>query len=119
MGPSGTPWAPFGRPWTCFDLPLGCLGAPLGSVCLPLGSLGVPCGCFPEILETGDLVSYEVTRIAIRSAVLELTTGATGATEVVSGTAAQTLASTHAGGQDDGSYTNSPKLYNILIYNIK
>ena len=36
-------------------------------------------------------------------------TGATGATEVVSKTAARTPPPTHAGGQDDGSYTNSLK----------
>ncbi len=58
-------------------------------------------------------MSYEVTRIAIRSAFLELATGATGATgaaEVVSRTVARTPPPTHAGGQDDGSYTNSLKL---------
>ena len=64
-----------------------------------------------------EVVSYEVTRIAIRSAFLELaagatgTTGAAGATEVVSRTAARTPPPTHAGGQDDGSYTNSLKTY--------
>ncbi len=57
-------------------------------------------------------MSYEVTRIAIRSAFLELATaetGATEATEVVSRTVARTPSPTHAGGQDDGSYTNSLK----------
>ena len=53
--PVGRHWAPFGRPWSSFWPPLGCLGVPLGSLGLPLGGLGVPCGCFPEILETGDL----------------------------------------------------------------
>ena len=60
-----------------------------------------------------EVVSYEVTRIAIRSAFLELATGAAGATgvpEVVSRTVARTPPPTHAGGQDDGSYTNSHKL---------
>ena len=60
-----------------------------------------------------EVLSYEVTRIALRSAFLELATGATGTTgsgEVVSKTAAQTPPPTHAGGQDDGSYTNSLKL---------
>ncbi len=45
---------------------------------------------------------------------LELVTDATDATdegEVVSSTAARTPPSTRAGGQDDGSYTNSLKLY--------
>ena len=44
---------------------------------------------------------------------LELVTdaaAATAATEVVSRTAAPTPPSTRAGGQDDGSYTNSLKL---------
>ena len=63
-----------------------------------------------------DLASDEVTRIAVRSAFLEFTAGATGATgatgeaEVVSKPAPQTPPPTHAGGQDDGSYTNSLKL---------
>ena len=59
-----------------------------------------------------EVVSYEVTRIAIRSAFWELATGAagaTGATEVVSKTVARTPPLTHAGGQDEGSYTNSLK----------
>ena len=63
-----------------------------------------------------EVVSYEVTRIAIRSAFLELaagTTRTTGAAEVVSKTARQTPPPTHAGGQDDGSYTNSLKIYGI------
>ena len=60
-----------------------------------------------------ELVSHEVTRIAINSAFLEFATGATGdagTSEVVSKTAPQTPPPTHAGGQDDGSYTNSLKL---------
>ena len=63
-----------------------------------------------------DLASDEVTRIAVRSAFLEFATGdagAAGATdsgEVVSKPAPQTPPPTHAGGQDDGSYTNSLKL---------
>ena len=62
-----------------------------------------------------EVASSEVTRIAIRSAFLELATGATaeaGATEVVSRTVARTPPPTHAGGQDDGSYTNSLKQNN-------
>ena len=65
-----------------------------------------------------EVVSYEVTRIAIRSAFLELATGAagaagaagaTGVTGMVSKTVARTPRPTRAGGQDDGSYTNSLK----------
>ncbi len=41
---------------------------------------------------------------------------ATDAGEVVSSTAARTPPSTRAGGQDDGSYTNSLKLINTLTY---
>ena len=87
--PFGVPWVSLGSLWDAIGLLLAVLGAafapfgvPWGALGLPLvalGGLGVPCGCFPEILETGDLVSYEVTRIAIRSAFLELATGATGA----------------------------------------
>ena len=68
-------------------------------------------------------VSWEVSVnldciFTVRSAFLELATGATGAagaagatgaTEVVSKTVARTPPPTHAGGQDDGSYTNSLK----------
>ena len=60
-----------------------------------------------------DLASFEVTRIAARSAFLELMTEApevTGGTEVVARPAARTPYPTRAGGQDDGSYTNSLKL---------
>ncbi len=39
------------------------------------------------------------------------TTGTTGGTEVVSKTVARTPPPTHAGGQDDSSYTNSLKIY--------
>ena len=64
-----------------------------------------------------DLASDEVTRIAVRSAFLELATGAAGdagEAEVVSKPAPQTPPPTHAGGQDDGSYTNSLK-YGVFI----
>ena len=108
----GSLWLPLGDAGGGFGPPLGCLGAPLGSLWMPLGGLGVPCGCFPEILETGDLVSYKVKRIAIRSASLELATGATGAAgaaEMVSKTVARTPHPTRAGGQDDASYTSSLK----------
>ena len=60
-----------------------------------------------------EVVSYEVTRIAIRSAFLELAAGAAGAAgaaEMVSKTVARTPPPTRAGGQDDGSYTNSLKI---------
>ena len=68
-----------------------------------------------------NLASDEATRIAVRSVFLEFAAGATGPAgatgegEVVSKTAPQTPPPTHAGGQDDGSYTNSLKLY-IICY---
>ena len=61
---------------------------------------------------SGDLVSEFACKIIVRSAFLALEAGATGETgeaEVVSKTAARTPLPTHAGGQDDGSYTNSLK----------
>ena len=84
-------WDALGRPWA----PFGFLWAASGSP--------VP----------GEVASSKVPRIAIRSAFLELaagTTGATGVPEVVSRTVAWSPPPTHAGGQDDGSYTNSLKI---------
>ena len=88
------PWAPFGRH-------LGPFGPPLGLLWPSWGTLGL-----------WNLASSQVPRIAARSAFLELATGAagtTGAGEVVAGSAARTPHPTRAGGQDDGSYTNSLK----------
>ena len=59
-----------------------------------------------------EVASSQVPRIAARSPFLEFATGATGAAgagEVVAGSAARTPHPTRAGGQDDGSYTNSLK----------
>ena len=56
-----------------------------------------------------DLASSQVTRIAATSAFLEFEAGAGGAAEVVARPAARTPPPTRAGGQDDGSYTNSLK----------
>ena len=63
-----------------------------------------------ESEKLGDLTSAEVLHISAKSAFLELPTATAGITEVVSKTLAQTPPPTHAGGQDDGSYTNSLKL---------
>ena len=116
--PVGRHWAPFGRPWSCFWPPLGCLGAPLGSLWLPLGGLGVPCGCFPEILETGDLVSYEVTCLSTKTRLLEHATGAAGATGA--GEVGQELwlgaHLPHAPGARMTVVTQTPSNYIILYY---
>ena len=61
---------------------------------------------------SSDLASSEVTRIVASWPFLELVTGAAGATgeaEMVARTAARSPPPTRAGGQDDGSYTNSLK----------
>ena len=65
---------------------------------------------------SGDLASEFVCKITIRSAFLALEADQADLTdlaEVVSKTATRTPLPTHAGGQDDGSYTNSLKL--ILV----
>ena len=66
-----------------------------------------------------EVASSQVMRIAARSAFLEFVTdaaGATGAGEVVARSAARTPHPTRAGGQDDGSYTNSLKLSTVILY---
>ena len=102
LGPNGVPigpnWDPVGPHW----VPIGPNWAPLGPIGPYWALLGPGPGCW-------EVASSQVTRIAIRSAFLELVTGATGAAEVVSRTVARTPPPTHAGGQDDGSYTNSLK----------
>ena len=91
---------------------VGPAGAPFGVHVERLGSqrpFGSP---IKKQARSGDLASEFVCKITVRSAFLALeaeVTGATGATEVVSKTAARTPLPTHAGGQDDGSYTNSLK----------
>ena len=76
--------------------------------------------CSVMLLSTGDPSIYctvwmghlSQNSYGYRSAFLEFATGAAGATgagEVVAGSAARTPHPTRAGGQDDGSYTNSLK----------
>ena len=117
VGPAG---APFGR---LGPHPIGTL---LGRLWPAFGHLGTPLGFMRRALcsrrafgspierqaRSGDLVSEFACKITVRSAFLALEAGATGETgeaEVVSKTAARTPLPTHAGGQDDGSYTNSLK----------
>ena len=83
-----------------------------------LGSQGAIWDPIERQAGSGDLASEFVCKITVRSAFLALETGETGEageagetgeTEVVSKTAARTPLPTYAGGQDDGSYTNSLK----------
>ena len=65
---------------------------------------------------SSDLASSEVTRIVAFGTFLEFVAGDAGDTgedEMVARTAARSPPPTRAGGQDDGSYTNSLKLINI------
>ena len=61
-----------------------------------------------------SLASSEVLRVVAFWPFLELVTAAGGEGEVVARTAAQGPPPTRAGGQDDGSYTNSLKLEHTL-----
>ena len=61
-----------------------------------------------------SLASSEVLRVVAFWPFLEFVAGATGATEVVARGAPQGPPPTRAGGQDDGSYTNSLKLEHTL-----
>ena len=58
---------------------------------------------------SSDLASSEVIRIVAFWPFLELVTGDGGEGEVVARGAARSPPPTRAGGQDDGSYTNSLK----------
>ena len=105
-GVPGGPWGTLGGPW----------GDPGGPWWVPGGSLGDPWSPIGSQARSGDLVSEDVCIFTARSAFLELAmaatgeTGETGEAEVVPKTVSQTPHPTHAGGQDDGSYTNSLKL---------
>ena len=78
---------------------------------IPLGRLGLPPSNF-------KLNVHRLRCLCTESSLLEHATGAAGATgaaEVVSRTAARSPPPTRAGGQDDGSYTNSLKLIPSLL----
>ena len=106
-GPIGTNWAPIGPNW----VPIGPNWDPVGPHWVPIGPnwapLG-PIGPYWALLGPGpgcwEVASSQVTRIAIRSAFLEL---ATGATEVVSRTAARTPIP-HAPGARMTAVTQTP-----------
>ena len=122
-GSLGLPWDYLGSLWVTFGLPLAPsgvalapFGVPLGSLWGGLGSLWVSLarfGCpWLPLGALGLLWELNVHRLrclCTKSSLLEHAAGATGATEVVSRTAAQSPPPTRAGGQDDGSYTNSLK----------
>ena len=107
--------APFGRPLGLF----GRLGAPfLGGLGDPWASSGDPGGALGHLGVPGgiwEVAEAEVRYCCLKTSFLEHAageagaTGEAGVTEVVSKTAPQTPPPTHAGGQDDGSYTNSLK----------
>ena len=112
-GPKGSPKGDPGCPW---GHPEGALDPPRASLWLPLAPFGLQVPWVDPGGALGDLVDAEPPCQCIESAFSEHATGATGATgdagdaEVVSRTVTQTPPPTHAGGQDDGSYTNSLKL---------
>ena len=64
----------------------------------------------------GNLVNADVCIFTARSAFLEHAAEVTAVTEMVSRMLARSPPSTHAGGQDDGSYTNSLKSKYIEPY---
>ncbi len=113
LPPFGVPldslWPSFGLIWPAFGVALELFGSPWD----PLGRLG-------PVPSNFKLNVHRLRCLSTKSSLLEHATGAMGATgatgttgtgEVVSRTAARSPPPTRAGGQDDGSYTNSLKLY--------
>ena len=113
VGPAGAPFGRLGPPlgphWVSFGSTLVSLCSPLGFMRRALCSRRAFGSPIERQARSGDLASEFVCKITIRSAFLALEAGAPGAKEVVSKTATRTPLPTHAGGQDDGSYTNSLK----------
>ncbi len=114
LGPFGSPleslWLPLGWPW----LPLGCHWAPFGVPLarfgcpwLPLGALGLPLGaqCSPFAMPVHKIKPRGTRRRSRWSRRSHRSRG--------SGVknSARSPPPTRAGGQDDGSYTNSLKLH--------
>ena len=87
----GLPLAPFGSLWGALGLPLAVLWGPFGE---PLGHIGNFIENWTSFTEKCIKFIKQLTKTRF----LEFASGATGATG-----ARQTLPSTHAGGQDDGS----------------
>ena len=108
------PLAPFGPTLGSFGRPLESLWRSLGARGLPLGRLGSPSNLKLNVHRLGSLrIESSLLEHAAEAAEAAGAAGATETTEVVSRTAARSPPPTRAGGQDDGSYTNSLKL-NIL-----
>ena len=109
----GCHWAPFGHPlgslwlsWATFSLPLGVLGLPLALFWLPLGrpwDLGAPVGspgALGSLARFGKLNVHRLRCLRTKSSLLEHAAGATGAAgaaEVVSRTAARSPPPTRRG----------------------
>ena len=118
LGHIGVPWGRLGEPLGALGRLLGCLLGPLGPPWGALGCLGAPFGDPWDAYINKKLIFSNPPRLPTKSSLREHAAGVTGVTEaaeMVSRTVARTPPSTHAGGQDDGSYTNSLKLY-IYIY---
>ena len=110
LGQLGSNWSQSGSigfNWVPIGSQLGCNWIPLD----PTGPYGALLGPWPDCWE---VASSQVTRIAIRSAFLELAAGPTGAAEVVSRTAARTPIP-HAPGARMTVVTLTPSNY-IYIY---
>ena len=108
VGPLGGFGGSFGVLLGGFGGPLGGCGRPLGPVAPPTTS---PCSFY-----TNKKLFFSFFRsLSTKSGLREHETaeageaGEAGEAEVVSKTVARSPPSTHAGGQDDGSYTNSLK----------
>ena len=103
--------AQFGAGWPHFQAEISVLAhpeLPRASLCLQRSSGGLPGDFFKTASNERPLCArYRIYRIQRIQRIYS------DQPEVVSSTAARTLPSTRAGGQDDGSYTNSLKLIPI------
>ena len=120
-------WGIFGITFRWFWVPLGsilasfwALWAPLGVLLSLLGPRAGPSRRLTQqepfayaLGKIGNLVNADVCIFTARSAFLEHAAEVTEVTEMVSRMLARSPPSTHAGGQDDGSYTNSLELLSI------
>ena len=106
-------WArfgPFASLWDALGLPLAILWAHLAGLWSRFGTLWESVGRLGPLPSNFKLNVHRLRCLCIKSSLLEHAAGAAGTGEVVSRTAARSPPPTRAGGQDDGSYTNSLKL---------